>query len=245
MAVREAAMSGIFISYRREDSSGWVGHLARLLQDQFRADEVFMDSHTIEPGMDFVDVLATHLRSCDVLLAVIGPHWLTAQDRGGRHRLEDPTDYVRLEITAALERDIRVIPVLVGGATMPTVVDLPAELGKLVRRQAHELSDTRWEYDTNQLVMALEKVLGKPALRVSKPPERPGGRWSPASRGIMTALLLLVSGIMVALGLGTVFSRVYPSIEITFNLVLLFMLVGWLLVLTLWGIGQTLWQEKP
>ena len=109
-------MSGIFLSYRREDSSRWVGHLASLLRGHFSADQVFMVIHTIEPGMDFVEALTNHLRSCDVLLAVIGPHWLTTKDPCGLQRLKDPTDYVRLEITTALERNIRVIPVLVGGS---------------------------------------------------------------------------------------------------------------------------------
>ena len=128
---------------------------------------------------------------------------------------------------------------------MPTVADLPSELEKLVRRQAHELSDTRWEYDANQLMITLEKALGKPALRVSEPQERGDGRWSPNSRLIIKVLLLLESGIMVAVGLGTVFSRAYPSIDVTFNLIILFMLLGLLLVLTVWGIGQTLWRAKP
>ena len=128
-------MSGIFISYRREDSSGWVGHLASLLRGHFSADEVFMDIHTIEPGMDFVEALTNHLRSCDVLLAVIGPHWLTTNDPCGRQRLKGPTDYIRLEITTALERNIRVIPVLVGGAPMPTVAAC-----RLGRRQLWQVS---------------------------------------------------------------------------------------------------------
>jgi hypothetical protein len=237
-------MSGIFISYRREDSSGWVGHLASLLQGHFKAAEVFMDIHMIEPGMDFVEVLTTHLRACDVLLAVIGPHWLTAQDHAGQYRLEDPADYVRLEITTALDRNIRVIPVLVGGATMPTVAEMPAELGRLVRRQAHELSDMRWEYDAQQLVAILEKILGEPTLTVSEPQERAGGGGAPDSRWSFRAMLLPVSGIMVAVGLGTVFSWLYPSIDITFNLAILFMLVGWLLVLTVGGLGRTIRREK-
>jgi hypothetical protein len=237
-------MSGIFISYRREDSAGWVGHLASLLQNHFRAAEVFMDIHAIEPGMDFVEVLTTHLRACDVLLAVIGPHWLTTQDHSGRYRLEDPADYVRLEIITALDRTIRVIPVLVGGAKMPTVAELPAELGRLVRRQAHELSDTRWEYDAQQLVMILEKILGAPRLTVSEPPERASGGGRPDSRWNFRVMLLPVSGILAAVGLGTVFSWLYPSIDITFNLAVLFLLVGWVLVLTVWGLGQTIRREK-
>src|SRR5215813_1433847 len=209
-------MSGIFISYRRADSAGWADRLADLLGKSFGADELFMDIHTIAPGMDFVEALTTRLRSCDLLLAVIGPHWVTAQDTLGRRRLDNPTDYVRLEIAMALQRNIRVIPVLVGGATMPTVADVPDELGRLVRRQAHELSDTRWEYDAHQLVVILEKVLGKPALRVPERQKPPVGGSPHNSRPMVKALIPLVGGIMVAVGLGTVFSWVYPSIDINF-----------------------------
>ncbi len=238
-------MSGIFISYRRADSAGWADRLADLLGKSFGADALFMDIHAIEPGMDFVEALTTRLCSCDVLLAVIGPHWVTAQDTLGRRRLDNPTDYVRLEIATALQRHIRVIPVLVGGATMPPMADVPAALGRLVRRQAHELSDTRWEYDAHQLVVTLEKALGKPALRAPEPPECAGGGRSPASRPMVKALIPFISGIMVAVGLGTVFSWIYPSIEINFNLAFFFMLVGWLLVSVMWGIWQTIGRKTP
>jgi hypothetical protein len=118
-------------------------------------------------------------------------------------------------------------------------------LGRLVRRQAHELSDTRWEYDAHQLVVTLEKALGKPALGAPDPQERAGGGRSPASRPMVKALILLISGIMVAVGLGTVFSWIYPSIEINFNLAFFFMLVGWLLVSVVWGIWQTIGRRTP
>jgi hypothetical protein len=86
--------------------------------------------------------------SCDVLLAVIGDQWLTITDEQGRRRLDDPADFVRLEIQAALKRDVRIIPILVGGAHMPDADELPDDLTGLVRRQALELSPNRFEYDT-------------------------------------------------------------------------------------------------
>jgi hypothetical protein len=84
--------------------------------------------------------------------------WLTAADEKGKRRLEDPNDFVRLEVAAALKRDIRVIPVLVQGAVMPEEDSLPDDLKRLCKRQASEISDNRWEFDTEQLVKVLEKA---------------------------------------------------------------------------------------
>jgi hypothetical protein len=95
-----------------------------------------------------------------VLLAVIGPRWLSVANKDGKRRIDDPNDFVRLEIAAALRRDVRVIPVLVEGATMPSAEELPEDIKALARRQAHELSDRRWDYDADQLFDVLEKVPG-------------------------------------------------------------------------------------
>jgi hypothetical protein len=111
--------SSVFISYRRQESSGLAGRLFDRLAARFGEDRVFMDIDRIELGVDFAEVIAQEVSTCAVLLAVIGPHWLDAADAAGRRRLEDPDDIVRLEIQAALDRDIRVIPILVDGATMP------------------------------------------------------------------------------------------------------------------------------
>jgi len=89
---------------------------------------VFIDVASIEPGVDFAEVITRAVGSCDVLLAVIGPGWLTAPDEAGQRRLDDPDDLVRLEVEAALARDVRVIPVLVEDATMPRRKDLPEDL---------------------------------------------------------------------------------------------------------------------
>jgi len=164
-------MSGIFISYRREDSSGWAGRLSALLKDSFGADQLFMDIDTIEAGVDFVEVIGNAVGSCKVLLAVIGPQWLTVTDAGGRRRLDNPQDFIRLEVAAALKRNIRVIPVLVGGAGMPSAENLPQELEMLARRQAHELSDKRWDFDSEELVRVLEKTLGRRSLESHTPSE--------------------------------------------------------------------------
>lgn len=145
-------MSGIFISYRREDSAGWTGRLAEALKQQFGPESVFMDIDTVKPGTDFTEALQQAVSSCEILLAIIGPEWATATNKSGRLRLEDPDDWVRVEIAAALKRKIRVIPVLVGGASVPTMDLLPDELDPLAHRQMHELTDKRWNYDVQQLV---------------------------------------------------------------------------------------------
>ncbi|HEY8186292.1 MAG TPA: SUMF1/EgtB/PvdO family nonheme iron enzyme [Pyrinomonadaceae bacterium] len=152
--------SGIFISYRRDDSSGHAGRLFDKLVDHFGKDRIFMDIDTIEPGEDFIAVIENAVTSCDVLLAIIGKRWLSGSDRGSG-RLDNPNDFVRLEIGTALSRDIRVIPVLVQRARMPNPQEVPDDLVKLTRRNAVELSDLRWQNDVDQLIHVLEKVLTK------------------------------------------------------------------------------------
>lgn len=160
-------MSGIFISYRRQDSAGWVGRLTDSLKENFGEDQIFMDIEAIEAGVDFVESINKAVGSCQVLLAIIGPRWLSVTDQGGRRRLDNPEDFIHLEIAAALQRNVRVIPVLVGGAEIPASDQLPDDLKPLARRQAHEISDTRWEYDSEQLVKLLEKALGRKSKKKS------------------------------------------------------------------------------
>jgi len=105
----------IFISYRRVDSAGYAGRIYDRLAARFGEDAVFMDVDDIPAGLDFVDVLQNAVQSCDALAALIGPNWLDARDDAGVRRVDNPEDFVRVEIAAALERDIRVIPVLVDG----------------------------------------------------------------------------------------------------------------------------------
>ena len=157
---QNATASRIFISYRHEDARGDAGRLTDDLKEQLGDNQIFRDIEAIEPGVDFVEAINRALSSCAVLLAIIGPTWLTARDKEGRRRLDDPNDFIRLEIGVALKRGVRVIPVLVGDATIPRPEDLPADLEMLARRQAYELSDKRWEFDVGQLVSTLEKVPG-------------------------------------------------------------------------------------
>jgi formylglycine-generating enzyme required for sulfatase activity len=146
----------IFISYRRDDSAGHTGRIYDSLAATFGEAQIFMDVDHIEPGQDFMQVIENAVSSCDVLIAIIGRDWVTARGRTTR-RLDDPRDFVRLEIGAALKQNILIIPVLVQGASMPRAQALPADLAELVRRNALEVSDLRWRHDVDRLVKALER----------------------------------------------------------------------------------------
>ncbi len=114
----------------------------------------------IEPGVDFVEQINDSIGSCRLLIALIGPRWTTIEDADGRRRLDDPSDFIGVEIEAALRRpEVRVIPVLVQGARMPAVAELPRSLADLARRNAFELSDARWSYDVGRLMSTVERVL--------------------------------------------------------------------------------------
>jgi TIR domain len=155
-----AAGSGrVFISYRRQESSGLAGRLYDRLAARFGDDRVFMDVDTIALGVDFAEVISQAVSSCEVLLAVIGPRWLTVTDEDGRRRLDDPDDLVRVEIAAALERDIRVIPVLVEGAVMPSRQQLPEVLAGLARRNALSVRHESFRADAERLLAAVEPLL--------------------------------------------------------------------------------------
>lgn len=175
-------MPGVFISYRREDSSAWTGRLFDILSARFGRNSVFMDLDGIEGGDDFVTVIEKKLQISDVLVAVIGNQWLTATEANGSRRLDNPRDFVRLEIGKALERNIRVVPVLVGGATMPRPEDLPENLRDLSERQAVEIRDAHFHQDADQLLAVLHKRNKK--------------RWLTAVAAI-AAIIVLACGMLV------------------------------------------------
>jgi TIR domain-containing protein len=154
------ARGRIFISYRREETAYPAGWLFDRLSDHFGQGQVFKDIDSIEPGDDFVDVLTNAVGACDVLLALIGTEWLTVTNDEGRRRIDNPADFVRLEIEAALSRNVRVVPVLVDGAKMPGSEDLPPSLAPLTRRHAIELSPSHFDFETTRLVRVLDETLG-------------------------------------------------------------------------------------
>jgi len=155
---RSPETARIFISYRRRETAGHAGRLYDKLSEHFGADRVFMDL-TMEPGVDFAETINEAVGECGALVALIGDEWTTVTDASGRRRIDDPADVHRLEIEAALDRQVLLIPALVQDAEMPTVDDLPDALDPLVRRHAVELSDQRWDYDVNRLIGVLERAL--------------------------------------------------------------------------------------
>ena len=150
---------GIFLSYRRDDAEGQAGRLYGDLAQAFGEAFVFMDVAGISRGLDFRKVIDKHVTSCAVLLALIGPEWLDAKDSTGSRRLDDPTDFVRLETAAALRRDIPVVPILVRGAKMPRPEHLPEDLKDLAYRNGAELTHARWNSDVEILVMELKQLM--------------------------------------------------------------------------------------
>ena len=147
-------MAEIFLSYRRQDSQSATGRLADDLEARFGDERVFRD-HEIAAGENFVEAIRRSVESSTVVLAIVGRRWLDARDAEGRRRLDDPNDFVRLEIELALAARVPLVPVLVEGATMPAAADLPPSIAEFSRCQAVELSDRRWRDDVETLVATL------------------------------------------------------------------------------------------
>ncbi|MDH5457857.1 MAG: SUMF1/EgtB/PvdO family nonheme iron enzyme [Nitrospirota bacterium] len=158
-------MNGIFISYRRQDTSPYAGRIFDALTREFPLTRVFMDFSGIDPGEDFVKRIEEEVQGCDVLLAIIGKKWLSIVDSAGNRRLENSDDWVRKEILAALTRNIRVIPCLVGQAKMPHKQELPQALHTFARRQGLELTDARFHSDMSILINTLSKIIKRGAKK--------------------------------------------------------------------------------
>jgi hypothetical protein len=109
----------IFLNYRREDTRGDAGRLYDDLVERFGEENVFRDVDTLEAGEDFDVAIKQAVDACDVLIALVGQRWLTVTEANGRRRIDNPDDFVRLEIQAALEGSVRIVPVRVEGAEMP------------------------------------------------------------------------------------------------------------------------------
>ncbi len=179
-------MKGIFVSYRREDTAGHAGRLFDRLAEHFGKETVFMDVEGIGPGARFAEAIEKAVGGCDVFLAVIGRRWLDCRDRDGRRRLDDPHDFIRLETSSALARNVQVIPVLVEGAQLPRRDELPDEVSALTERQAIELRDTHWNDDIQALIAKLEPG--------AKPPP-PAGQ--PTRIAMATSALLAVAALIL------------------------------------------------
>jgi len=159
--VAGSSSRGIFLSYRREDAAPYARLLKYQLSERFPDAQVFMDMDSIEAGLPFADVIRDAVDSCTVLVAFIGQQWVTLADEEGHRRLENPDDVVRFEVQTALERGVRVIPVLVDGARALRHQELPSGLEELAGLNALELSYGRYEYDAGRLLDLIQRVLGE------------------------------------------------------------------------------------
>lgn len=171
---------GIFLSYRRQESGHVAGRLYDRLADRFGSERVFIDVDAINPGVDFVQAISRAVETCAVLLAVIGPHWLDATDDRGRRRLDDPDDVVRVEIEAALTRDVRVIPILVDSAIMPDRQELPEGLKSLVRHNALIVRHETFRSDAERLVAAIKEIV--PSREHAQSVQQPSGQFTQQKR---------------------------------------------------------------
>jgi hypothetical protein len=149
----------IFINYRREGSIDAAGRLHDRLAQTFGHKNIFMDVEDIPAGVDFAKYLSDQVAASRVFLAVIGPTWLDAKDASGGRRIDDPDDFVAIEIKAALARNIRVIPVLVEGARMPKAGELPDPLKALARRHGVEVGQLQFGRDAEGLVERVREAL--------------------------------------------------------------------------------------
>lgn len=201
-------MDGIFISYRREDSAGYAGRLYDRLAAHFGTERVFMDVEGIALGTDFVEAIEQAVTSCKVLIVLIGRDWMEVADGAGNRRLDDPNDFIRLETSTALKRNIRVVPVLLEGAQMPREEELPEDLAALSRRQAIEVSHKQWEASTGNLIEALDRIYSA---------DTPGGV-RPATSTTGTRrwpwLVAAVAGVALAVG-GWLYLYPLPDSPIT------------------------------
>ena len=156
-------MAGTFISFRRDDAAGYAGRLHESLERRLGG-QLFRDVDTLQPGQDFVKAIEARLAVCKVMLVIIGREWLDARNAAGSRRLEDPFDFVRLEIAAGLARpDVLVVPVLVEGASMPAAAQMPENMQALARRHAVSVRDETWDADVDRLAAVVEKVEPPPA----------------------------------------------------------------------------------
>jgi hypothetical protein len=197
------AKKKVFISYRRDDAAGFSHAIHDRLVEHLSKDRVFMDVLGIEPGADFVRRLETAVGQCDVLLALMGRRWAGAD---GKARIDDPNDWVRVEVATALRRGVRVIPVLLDGAPMPDVDSLPQDLRPLVRMNAVDVRGSRLNSDVWDLTGSTVTALGE-----KWPPDEPGGKIYAVVAGLYALFagaavlfVMLASMFMQSLGATTI-----------------------------------------
>ncbi len=182
----------IFISYRREDAAGYARALYQYLNTKL-PNLFFFDLNTIRTGDDFLVRIADAIVACDIILVVIGPTWTSVTDAGGQVRLKDSKDVVRFEVATAIERKLRVIPVLLGGARMPHAGEIPEELARVLALDATRISDQTYETDVDRLSDVLKndlKSIDADRLEAEAEDAIQGGNWKNAERLLLQALQL-------------------------------------------------------
>ncbi|MEJ0007964.1 MAG: toll/interleukin-1 receptor domain-containing protein [Steroidobacteraceae bacterium] len=216
-------MSGIFISYRRSDSPDGTGRIYDRLLGEFGKAQVFKDVDSIPLGRDFRGHLNDIVGNCGVMLAIVGPHWTEARNPAGQRRLEDPDDFVRIELETALARDIPVVPVLVGHAQLPVAADLPGSLASLVFRQSIAVRpDPDFHNDATRLVTALRAILDPAAAEQAAAATRPHaaatGAQSSRRLGWIVAAVLGIAAAVLALP-AIRYLREVPPLEMRVDIV--------------------------
>jgi FHA domain/TIR domain len=152
--------SAVFISYRRGDGAGYAMVLNERLVAHFGAARIFRDIDALDPGTNFVARIESAIGSCAVVIALMGTNWAGILP-DGRRRLDDPDDFLRLEIVSALQLGVRIIPVLVQGASMPQQDELPEPIKGLASRHALRIDDSAAEFGVSKLIAAVEQELGE------------------------------------------------------------------------------------
>jgi hypothetical protein len=195
-------MPRITLSYRREDSMDITGRIFDRLASRYGRETVFRDIDNIPPGTDFRDHIRTNIEGSDVLMVVVGPRWLGGE-RHGQPRIRSETDYVRVEVEAALERRIPIIPLLVGGAEMPEPGQLPDSIREFAYRNAVQIDSGRdFDHHMNGLIRATDKLLGETGASSTAPSAlaqgRPGGVAAGPEGGLFYPI---VGGVMTVVGL--------------------------------------------
>ena len=179
----------IFISYRRTDSPAHTGRLKDRLAAHFR-ERVFQDVDSIAPGVEWDEEIARNLSQSGACIVIVGPGWLNAEDGAGNRRLDDHNDIVRQEIAVVLKREMRVFPVLVGGARMPAASDLPADLQALCRWNAIEIPEPYWDEAVKKLIESLEPAVA-PSVKPRVPAPSARQTWLLPASGILAVAVAL------------------------------------------------------
>ena len=162
-------MGKIFISYRRDDTAGYTGRIYDRLVQKYGKNSLFMDVDTIPPGVNFKRYIDGYVASTSIMLVMIGKLWANISDSHGNRRLNNPQDFVRIEIASALERGIPVIPVLVRGAQMPNPNELPSDLKDLIWQNAIAVDDRNFHHDMDDLIEGIDLLLESTESEIYQP----------------------------------------------------------------------------